>query len=177
MSFLLKLKESIVSFFRPAKETPVAPAVTVPPTVESLIVARSQSIKAGGCVEAERIRQELLANGIALTDSASGTSWKEVQPGVDQVSTPAAPVVNITEVVVSHITVPATKPVVQSAPKKLPAKTVPVNKPKPAAKHGKRSGFKPVAAPAAAPAIVAKSKPAGTKVAPVKQAVKKIAKK
>ena len=45
-------------------------------TIQSLIAARAQAKAAKNFAEADRIRQDLLAKGIVLKDSAAGTSWE-----------------------------------------------------------------------------------------------------
>jgi cysteinyl-tRNA synthetase len=44
--------------------------------VEAQITARAEAKKAKNFAEADRIRQELLAKGIVLEDSAHGTTWR-----------------------------------------------------------------------------------------------------
>ena len=44
--------------------------------IKALIVQRAEAKAARNFAEADRIRQELLAQGIALKDSASGTTWE-----------------------------------------------------------------------------------------------------
>jgi cysteinyl-tRNA synthetase len=46
--------------------------------IKALIVQRAEAKVARNFAEADRIRQELLAQGIALKDSASGTTWEAV---------------------------------------------------------------------------------------------------
>ena len=46
-----------------------------PTTIDSLIVARSAAKRARDFAEADRIRQQLAAQGIELKDSAQGTTW------------------------------------------------------------------------------------------------------
>jgi cysteinyl-tRNA synthetase len=45
-------------------------------SIKSLIEARSAAKLAKNYAEADRIRKELLAAGIVLEDSASGTAWR-----------------------------------------------------------------------------------------------------
>jgi len=44
-----------------------------------LIAQRAAAKAAKNFAEADRIRQDLLAQGIALKDSAAGTTWEAVQ--------------------------------------------------------------------------------------------------
>ena len=44
--------------------------------VERRIAERSAAKKARNFAEADRIRDELLAQGVVLKDSASGTTWE-----------------------------------------------------------------------------------------------------
>jgi cysteinyl-tRNA synthetase len=46
------------------------------PVIQQKIVDRLQAKAAKNFAEADRIRQELLAMGIVLKDSASGTTWE-----------------------------------------------------------------------------------------------------
>ncbi|MCX7278023.1 MAG: cysteine--tRNA ligase, partial [Burkholderiales bacterium] len=46
--------------------------------IKAMIVQRAEAKAARNFAEADRIRQELLAQGIALKDSASGTTWEAV---------------------------------------------------------------------------------------------------
>jgi len=48
------------------------------PAVEALIQARQDAKKAKNFAEADRIRDELKAQGIELTDVAGGAKWKRV---------------------------------------------------------------------------------------------------
>jgi cysteinyl-tRNA synthetase len=45
-------------------------------TIAQRIEARAQAKKARNFAEADRIRDELLAQGIVLKDSAAGTTWE-----------------------------------------------------------------------------------------------------
>jgi cysteinyl-tRNA synthetase len=44
--------------------------------IDQLIAQRTQAKSARNFAEADRIRQDLLAQGIVLKDSATGTSWE-----------------------------------------------------------------------------------------------------
>jgi len=46
--------------------------------VETLVLARDEAKKAKDYAKADAIRDELLAQGIVLEDSAEGTRWKKV---------------------------------------------------------------------------------------------------
>ena len=58
------------------KET--APAAGGDPAVEALIQARAEAKAAKNWAEADRIRDELKAQGIELIDTKEGTTWKRV---------------------------------------------------------------------------------------------------
>jgi cysteinyl-tRNA synthetase len=45
-------------------------------TIEAQIAARAEAKKSKNFAEADRIRQELLAQGIILEDNAQGTIWR-----------------------------------------------------------------------------------------------------
>ena len=47
--------------------------------IQAKIQARADAKKAKDFAEADRIRNELLAQGIVLKDSASGTTWESAQ--------------------------------------------------------------------------------------------------
>jgi cysteinyl-tRNA synthetase len=47
--------------------------------IQAQIQARAEAKKAKNFAEADRIRQELLAQGIVLKDSAAGTTWEAAQ--------------------------------------------------------------------------------------------------
>jgi cysteinyl-tRNA synthetase len=53
-----------------------AGATLDPATIEQQIAARAAAKQAKNFAEADRIRQELLAQGIVLKDSAAGTTWE-----------------------------------------------------------------------------------------------------
>jgi len=46
--------------------------------IENLIKDRAEAKRVKNFAEADRIRQELLIQGIVLEDSAQGTSWRTV---------------------------------------------------------------------------------------------------
>jgi cysteinyl-tRNA synthetase len=46
--------------------------------IEAMVLARDEAKKAKDYGKADAIRDELLAQGIALEDSAEGTRWKKV---------------------------------------------------------------------------------------------------
>ena len=48
-------------------------------SIQQQIVARAAAKKARNFAEADRIRDELLAQGIVLKDSAGGTTWEAAQ--------------------------------------------------------------------------------------------------
>lgn len=48
-----------------------------PEAIEALIESRLQARRAKNFAEADRIRQELLQNGVVLEDTAQGTSWRK----------------------------------------------------------------------------------------------------
>ena len=50
-----------------------------PKRIEALIAERAAAKAAKNFAEADRIRQELLAQGIVLKDSAAGTTWEAAQ--------------------------------------------------------------------------------------------------
>jgi cysteinyl-tRNA synthetase len=57
-------------------------SVQTPPSnehIESLILARAEAKKAKNYAEADRIRNQLLAQGIVLKDSVNGTTWEAAQ--------------------------------------------------------------------------------------------------
>jgi cysteinyl-tRNA synthetase len=47
-----------------------------PASINHLIAARTAAKQAKNYAEADRIRKELLAEGIVLEDSATGTTWR-----------------------------------------------------------------------------------------------------
>ena len=47
--------------------------------IQAQIQARAEAKKAKNFAEADRIRNDLLAQGIVLKDSATGTTWEAVQ--------------------------------------------------------------------------------------------------
>ena len=56
--------------------TGYAPTVTQGPTIDALIAQRAAAKAAKNFTEADRIRQELLDQGIVLKDSPAGTTWE-----------------------------------------------------------------------------------------------------
>ena len=48
-------------------------------SIQQQIVARAAAKKARNFAEADRIRDDLLAQGIVLKDSAAGTTWEAAQ--------------------------------------------------------------------------------------------------
>jgi len=46
--------------------------------IEKLITARTEAKKAKNFVEADKIRQDLLSQGVILEDSPQGTTWRRV---------------------------------------------------------------------------------------------------
>ena len=48
------------------------------PAIDELVKARAQAKKAKNFAEADRIRDELKAQGIEITDTKTGASWKRV---------------------------------------------------------------------------------------------------
>ncbi|MBQ1835210.1 MAG: class I tRNA ligase family protein, partial [Oscillospiraceae bacterium] len=63
----------------PAAEfTVIAEDGTADPAVEALIRARAEAKKAKNFAEADRIRDELKAQGVELTDIPNGAKWKRV---------------------------------------------------------------------------------------------------
>ena len=48
------------------------------PAIDALVLQRAQAKKAKNFAEADRIREELKAQGIEIVDTKEGTSWKRV---------------------------------------------------------------------------------------------------
>ena len=59
-----------------ANATATLGSLQTPESIASLIAARSAAKAAKNFAEADRIRQDLLANGIVLKDSPTGTTWE-----------------------------------------------------------------------------------------------------
>ena len=59
------------------KET-AAPTAESDPAIDALIAARAQAKADKNWAEADRIRDELKAQGIELIDTKEGTTWKRV---------------------------------------------------------------------------------------------------
>ena len=70
-----------LSAFLPAADFTYTPGTTPQPTEktgEALIRARAEAKKAKNFAEADRIRDELKAQGVELTDIPNGAKWKRV---------------------------------------------------------------------------------------------------
>ena len=48
------------------------------PAIDALVLARAEAKKAKNFAEADRIRDELKAQGIEITDVPGGASWKRI---------------------------------------------------------------------------------------------------
>ncbi len=55
-----------------------AEAANADPEIDALVAARTEAKKAKNWAEADRIRDELKARGIEITDTAQGTKWRKV---------------------------------------------------------------------------------------------------
>lgn len=53
-------------------------AANADPEIDALVAARTEAKKAKNWAEADRIRDELKARGIEITDTAQGTKWRKV---------------------------------------------------------------------------------------------------
>ena len=48
------------------------------PAIDALVLQRAQAKKAKNFAEADRIREELRAQGVEVTDTKDGAAWKRV---------------------------------------------------------------------------------------------------
>ena len=53
-------------------------AANADPEIDALVAARTEAKKAKNWAEADRIRDELKAQGIEIVDTKDGASWKRV---------------------------------------------------------------------------------------------------
>ena len=53
-------------------------AASADPEIDALVAARTEAKKAKNFAEADRIRDELKARGIEITDTPQGTKWRKV---------------------------------------------------------------------------------------------------
>jgi len=75
-AFLQGAPHQIIAGGIPSGEAFGAPTITAGVNIQEQIEARIAAKKAKNFAEADRIRKELLAAGIVLEDSASGTTWR-----------------------------------------------------------------------------------------------------
>ena len=73
-----KYKDSREQFERRTHKRLIDITNSTPKTVEALIRARADAKKARNFAEADRIRDELKAQGIELADIPNGAKWKRV---------------------------------------------------------------------------------------------------
>ncbi len=73
---LMGLLEPIVEHAEPQLAPATSDATPVPTTIDDLVTARTAARARKDFAESDRIRDELVAQGIVLEDSSSGTTWR-----------------------------------------------------------------------------------------------------